>query len=138
MMYGRRKSSPVIVVLKTANKAEVSTSVAESEKRRAGAEGIVRQHTTRRAQYRSGVSHVLSRCGSTSPFFPKVGTVCGKAARTGLCGGREVIRVPTAPVRMLRRMSPVLALSRIVLRPNRGPLSGLLRSRIAHFEHFGL
>src|SRR5271166_4295505 len=97
MMYGRRKSSPVIVVLTTANKAEVSTSVAESEKRRAGAEGIVRQHTTRRAQYRIGVSHVLSHCGSTSPLFPKVGTVCGKAARTGLCGGREVTRVPTAP-----------------------------------------
>ena len=44
-----------------------------------------------------GVSQVLSRCGSTSPLFPKVGTVCGKAARTGLCGGREVTRVPTAP-----------------------------------------
>ena len=25
-----------------------------------------------------------------------VGTVCGKAARTGLCGGREATRVPTA------------------------------------------
>ena len=103
MMYGRRKSSPVIVVLKTANKAEGSTSVAESEKRRAGAEGIARQHTTRRAQYRSCVPHVLSRCGSTSPSFPKVGTVCGKAARTGLCGGREVTRVPTAPSSPLAR-----------------------------------
>ena len=99
MMHGRRKSSPVIVVLKPANKAEVSTSVAESEKRRAGAKGIARQHTARRAQYRISVSHVLSRCGSTSPLRPKVGTVCGKAARTGLCGGREVTRVPTAPSR---------------------------------------
>jgi hypothetical protein len=25
-----------------------------------------------------------------------VGAVCGKAARTDLCGGREVTRVPTA------------------------------------------
>jgi hypothetical protein len=28
--------------------------------------------------------------------LPEVGTVCGKAARTGLCEGREVTRVPTA------------------------------------------
>jgi hypothetical protein len=27
---------------------------------------------------------------------PEVGAVCGKAARTVLCGGREVTRVPTA------------------------------------------
>src|SRR5262249_10319720 len=27
---------------------------------------------------------------------PKVGAVCGKAARTDLCGGREITRVPTA------------------------------------------
>ena len=27
---------------------------------------------------------------------PEVGAVCGKAARTDLCGGREVTRVPTA------------------------------------------
>ena len=30
------------------------------------------------------------------PFGPEVGAVCGKAARTDLCGGREVTRVPTA------------------------------------------
>jgi len=57
VMYGRRKSSPVIVVLKTANKAEVSTSVAESEKRRAGAEGIVRQQSTTRTQCRIWACH---------------------------------------------------------------------------------
>jgi hypothetical protein len=28
--------------------------------------------------------------------IPEVGAVCGKAARTVLCGGREVTRVPTA------------------------------------------
>src|ERR1700719_1953860 len=27
---------------------------------------------------------------------PEVGAVCGKVARTDLCGGREVTRVPTA------------------------------------------
>src|SRR6516164_7957348 len=30
------------------------------------------------------------------PSEPEVGAVCGKAARTDLCGGREVTRVPTA------------------------------------------
>jgi hypothetical protein len=30
------------------------------------------------------------------PSILKVGAVCGKAARTDLCGGREVTRVPTA------------------------------------------
>src|SRR5262249_61015880 len=29
-------------------------------------------------------------------YTPEVGAVCGKAARTALCGGREVTRVPTA------------------------------------------
>jgi hypothetical protein len=30
------------------------------------------------------------------PSIPEVGAVCGKAACTDLCGGREVTRVPTA------------------------------------------
>src|SRR5580704_300472 len=34
--------------------------------------------------------------GNCLPFGPEVGAVCGKAARTALCGGREVTRVPTA------------------------------------------
>jgi hypothetical protein len=34
------------------------------------------------------------RCGASSG--PEVGAVCGKAARTVLCGGREATRVPTA------------------------------------------
>jgi hypothetical protein len=34
--------------------------------------------------------------GTFSPLTPEVGAVCGKAARTDLCGGREVTRVPTA------------------------------------------
>src|ERR1700730_18021412 len=34
--------------------------------------------------------------GKFSPLTPEVGAVCGKAARTDLCGGREVTRVPTA------------------------------------------
>jgi hypothetical protein len=34
--------------------------------------------------------------GKHLPFGPEVGAVCGKAARTDLCGGRGVTRVPTA------------------------------------------
>jgi uncharacterized protein len=43
---------------------------------------------------------------------PEVGAVCGKAARTVLCGGRAVTRVPTAT----RAMSPI-GTSRLL--PNR-------------------
>ena len=34
--------------------------------------------------------------GTELPSIREVGAVCGKAARTDLCGGREVTRVPTA------------------------------------------
>src|SRR6266849_10803660 len=34
---------------------------------------------------------------------PEVGAVCGKAARTDLCGGRGAISVPTATVTSIRR-----------------------------------
>src|SRR5438874_13765853 len=37
-----------------------------------------------------------SACGKHLPFGPEVGAVCGKAACTDLCGGREATRVPTA------------------------------------------
>jgi hypothetical protein len=37
-------------------------------------------------------THTAVGCRHT----PKVGAVCGKAARTDLCGGREATRVPTA------------------------------------------
>jgi len=39
---------------------------------------------------------VLARIRQVVAVSPKVGAVCGKAARTDLCGGREVTRVPTA------------------------------------------
>jgi hypothetical protein len=36
---------------------------------------------------------------------PKVGAVCGKAARTVLCGGRSEMSVPTAIVASLLAMT---------------------------------
>src|SRR6516165_1852507 len=65
MMYGRGKSSPVIVAGKPANKAEPNTvAAAESVERRAGAKGNANQPT------RSGLSaglRVLSALASIRP-----------------------------------------------------------------------
>ena len=38
--------------------------------------------------------------GNCLPFGPEVGAVCGKAARTDLCGGRAMKRT-SLPLRML-------------------------------------
>jgi hypothetical protein len=47
----------------------------------------------------SGTNHPTSLAErSLRRHTPEVGAVCGKAARTVLCGGREVTRVPTASI----------------------------------------
>ena len=94
-MHGREKSGSAIVATKPANK--VGSPAAERVERRAGAEGNAGQQSTCRAQDRENVSQALDRirqaaCRQT----PEVGAVCGNAARTVLCGGRAVMRVPTA------------------------------------------
>ena len=58
-MHGREKSDPAIVARNPTNKAE--RSAAEAVERRAGAEGNVGQHSTRRAQDRENVSQALNR-----------------------------------------------------------------------------
>jgi hypothetical protein len=73
-----------------------AVAAAESVERRAGAKGNADQQSTHRAQNWVRVSQALDRNGKRLPFGPEVGTVCGKAASTGLCGGREATRVPTA------------------------------------------
>ena len=98
MMHGREKSDEAIVAVKPTNKAE--RSAAELVERRAETEGNARhqsmlrtlcrvQHVTRDGRMRIIVYLMM-------PFGPEVGAVCGKAACTDLCGGREVTRVPTA------------------------------------------
>ena len=95
MMHGREKSDPAIVAGKPMNKAE--QSAAELVERRAGTEGNADQQSTHRTQSRASVSQdVGTHTASICRHIPKVGAVCGKAARTDLCGGREVTRVPTA------------------------------------------
>src|ERR1700738_5377684 len=100
MMYGHEKSDHAIVAGKPTNKAE--RSAAELVERRAGTEGNARQLSTRRTPSRVSVTQDVG--SSTAPncrHTPEVGAVCGKAARTVLCGGREVTRVPTASRRGL-------------------------------------
>ena len=94
MMHGRGTSGEAIVAMKPANKAE--RSAAESEERRAEAKGNAGQQSTFRAQNRADASQALERIRQSRRHSPEVGAVCGKAARTDLCGGRPVMGVPTA------------------------------------------
>ena len=102
MMNKRGKSDPAIVAAKPANKAEPSAT--EPLERRAGTKGNADQQRMGRTQSRETMSQVLARIRQTAEqdstavcrHTPKVGAVCGKAARTDLCGGRGEISVPTA------------------------------------------
>src|SRR6266481_6550361 len=94
MMHEGEKSDPAIVAVKPANKAE--RSAAELVEPRAGTKGNADQHSTCRAQYRVSVSQALERIRQVRRHSPEVGAVCGKAARTVLCGGRSVMGVTTA------------------------------------------
>ena len=104
MMHGHEKSDSVIVAVKPANKAEArcggirgGAAAAESVEPRAETKGNTDQQSTCRTQSRISVSQALDACGKQLPFGPEVGAVCGKAARTDLCGGRSVMKcVPTA------------------------------------------
>src|SRR5713226_8216455 len=96
MMHEREKSDPAVVAVKPVNNAE--RSAAEPVEPRAGAEGNADQHSTCRAQNRVSVSQALERIRQVRRHSPEVGAVCGKAARTDLCGGRSAMSVPTAIV----------------------------------------
>src|SRR5215472_1277855 len=98
MMYGCGKSDEAIVAGKPANRAE--RSAAELVERRAEAKGNGGQQRTLWTQCQAARvtgagphTHHRHRDGA---FEPEVGAVCGKAARTDLCGGRGAILVPTA------------------------------------------
>ena len=90
MMHGHGKSDEAIVAMKPANKAE--RSAAESGERRAEAKGNASQQSTFRAQNRVDASQALERIRLSRRHSPEVGAVCGKAARTVLCGGRAMKR----------------------------------------------
>jgi len=108
MMHEHGKSDSAIVAAKPTNKA--GRPAAEPVERRAGTEGNAGQHSTRRAQYRESVSQALGHIRQIAKRAlrrqtPEVGAVCGKSARTDLCGGRPVMDVPTA-IRLLRNLDP--------------------------------
>ena len=100
-----REVDPAVVATKLANKAE--RSAAEPVEPRAGTKGNANQQHTGRTQSRETVAQCwrayvklqIAICRHS----PEVGAVCGKAARTDLCGGRGVILVPTATVSSIRR-----------------------------------
>src|SRR5215468_8537005 len=100
MMHGPEKSDPAIVAMKPTNKAEwlaaersaAEPTAAESVERRAGTKGNAGQQSTRRTQSRISVSQALERIRQIFAVTPEVGAVCGKAARTVLCGGRAMKR----------------------------------------------
>src|SRR6476620_3531229 len=111
MMHGPEKSDRAIVAGKPTNKAE--RSAAELVERRAGTKGNESQPSTCRAQCRISVTQgVGSHTAACCRQYPEVGAVCGKAARTDLCGGREVTRVPTAKLRLLHCISRLMCTSR--------------------------
>jgi hypothetical protein len=108
MMHEREKSDPAVVAVKPVNNAE--RSAAESVEPRAGTKGNAGQHSTCRAQYRVSVSPALERIRHVRRQTPEVGAVCGKAARTVLCGGRSAMSVPTAIVARAPRNDGEIAL----------------------------
>ncbi len=103
MMHDGEKSDPAIVAQKPANKVE--QSAAESVERRAGAEENANQDGTLRTPSRARVSNGLDRVRTAAKSVcrqsSKVGAVCLNRARTDLCGGRAVMRVPTAIVDLI-------------------------------------
>src|SRR5947209_2482113 len=107
MMHGHEKSDLAIVAEKPANKAEQPTaeastgaSAAEPVERRAGTKGNAGQQSTCRAQNRISVSQALERIRQFAVTHPRWGAVCGKAARTVLCGGRAMKRT-SLPLQLL-------------------------------------
>src|SRR5216683_1302054 len=123
MMHEREKSDPAVVAVKLANKAE--RSAAESVEPRAGTEGNAGQHSTCRAQYRVSVSPALERIRHVRRQTPEVGAVCGKAARTVLCGGRSAMSVPTAIAEPV--IGRAVARSLSSGRASRGPVGAFAR-----------
>ena len=98
MMHGPEQSDPAIVAGKPANKAEqpaaersvVEPTAAEPVERRAGTKGNAERQSTHWTQSQARVSQALDRMRQTFCRLDPRWDVCGKAARTDLCGGRAM------------------------------------------------
>src|SRR5205814_8534247 len=65
----------------------------------------------------TGVGPHTANCTSAvCGHSPKVGAVCGKAARTDLCGGRSAMSVPTATVTLRVAMTVLGSLVEVIVR----------------------
>src|SRR5260370_10852054 len=104
MMHGHEKSDPAIVAVKPANKVAPRRGAVRggvSGSGAGGAKGVdqgecgLAKHALDSAPG-SRVTGAATHAAIACRLDPRVGAVCGKAARTALCGGREVTRVPTA------------------------------------------
>src|SRR5215217_7926687 len=149
-MHGGGKSDEAIVAVKPANAAE--QSAAELVEPRAEAKGNAARQSTYRTQRRVDVSPAPDRIRHRArgvSFGPEIGAVCGKAARTDLCGGRSAMSVPTATAAKsgsVRRageedereheLKPLIAIQRVRLPRGKGlagqPEASLARVRQRH------
>ena len=106
MMHGHEKSDFAIVAVKPANKVALCCGAIRGGASRSGAGGAKGgdQGECGLAKQRTGLSARLAchrrrdAYGDCLPFGPEVGAVCGKAARTVLCGGR-VMKHASLPLR---------------------------------------
>jgi hypothetical protein len=101
MMYDREKSDPAIVAVKPTNKAgQPAAELAEPRRGRGECESAKHGPGTVPGNRVTGAgAHTEFRENiTTRRYTPEVGAVCPNWARTDLCGGREVTRVPTAKV----------------------------------------
>src|SRR5579863_7646190 len=94
--HALEESDRAILPMSQTNKEERS-SAEPGEKRSRAKENIVQSDTSPTQCGEMSVPRIV-RCASSSIArqSSKVGTVCGSAARTVLCGGRSVMIVPTA------------------------------------------
>src|SRR5947209_11965820 len=103
MMHGREKSDLAIVAMKPANKANAHCGGIYRGKRsgaggaKGGGQGecAPAKHALD-SEPGSRVTGAGAYTASNCRHTPEVGALCGKAARTVLCGGRDENRVPTA------------------------------------------
>jgi hypothetical protein len=105
MMNEREKSVPVVVAVKSMN--EAGQPAEEWMEPRAGAKGNAGQQSTLRTQRRGRVSHALGRIRQAvyarfAVKYPRVGAVCGKAARTGSVRGAHSNMRPYRDLYLIR------------------------------------
>jgi hypothetical protein len=110
--HALEESDRAIVSMNQTNNEEQSP--AESGEKRARAKENIVQSDTSPTQRGAVSVPRIARCASSSiaRHSSKVGAVCGKAARTVLCGGRPAMVVPTATVGKMNPQVPLVSQSK--------------------------